>query len=60
MDDIIVHISNPEKYIRELPQMIKNFSKVPEYKINSDTSIVSSTQRAIWLRNKLGKWHASQ
>ena len=38
-DDMIVYLSNPKKSIRELLQLINNFSKVPGYKINSSKSV---------------------
>ena len=36
---MIVCISDPENSITELLQLIKNFSKVPGYKITSNKSI---------------------
>jgi hypothetical protein len=39
-DDMIVYISNPKNSTRELLQLINNFSKVAEYKINSYKSVV--------------------
>jgi hypothetical protein len=38
-DDMIVYISNPINSTRELLQLISNFSKVAEYKINSNESV---------------------
>jgi len=35
-DDMIVYLSDPKSSIRELLQLINNFSKVAEYKINSN------------------------
>jgi hypothetical protein len=37
-DDMIVHLSDPINSTRELLSMINNFSKVTEYKINSNKS----------------------
>ena len=36
---MIVYLSDPKNYTRELLNLINNFSKVPEYKINSKHSI---------------------
>jgi predicted metal-dependent RNase len=36
---MIVYISNPKNFTRELPLLINNFSKVARYKINSNKSI---------------------
>ena len=38
-DDMIVYISNPKNSTRELLQIMKNFSKVTGYKINSNKSV---------------------
>ena len=38
-DDMIVYISNPKNSTRELLQLIKNFSEVARYKINSNKSV---------------------
>jgi hypothetical protein len=38
-DGMILYISNPKNSIRELLQLIKNFSKVARYKINSNKSV---------------------
>ena len=38
VDDMIVYISNPKNFTRELLLMINNFSKVAGYKINSNKS----------------------
>ena len=37
--DMIVYISDPKIYTRELPQLITHFSKVAVYKINSNKSV---------------------
>jgi hypothetical protein len=37
-DDMIVYLSNPKNFNRELLQLINNFSKVTGYKINSNKS----------------------
>jgi hypothetical protein len=39
-DDMIVQLSDPKNYTRELLQLINNFSKVTGYKINSKKSVV--------------------
>jgi hypothetical protein len=36
---MIIYISNSKNSTRQLPQLIKNFSKVPRYKINSSKSV---------------------
>jgi hypothetical protein len=38
-DDMVVYINNSKNSIRELLQLINNFSKVARYKINSNKSI---------------------
>jgi ribosomal protein S15P/S13E len=43
-----------------LLNLINNFSKVAEYKINSNISVAFLTQRINRLRKKLGKQHPSQ
>ena len=35
-DDMIIYISNPKNSTRELLKLINNFSKIAEYKINSN------------------------
>jgi hypothetical protein len=35
-DDMIAYMSGPQKFTRELLQLINNFSKVAGYKINSN------------------------
>jgi hypothetical protein len=39
VDDIILYLSDPKSSTRELLQLIKNFSKVARYKINSNKSV---------------------
>jgi hypothetical protein len=38
-DDIIVFLSDPKNSTRELLNLLNNFSKVAEYKINSNKSV---------------------
>jgi hypothetical protein len=38
-DDVIVYISDPKNSTRELLHLLSNFSKVAEYKINSNKSV---------------------
>ena len=54
-DDMVVYLSDHKNLTKELLQLINNFSKIDGYKINSNKSVVSSTQKIIWLRKKLGK-----
>jgi ribosome biogenesis protein Nip4 len=37
--DMIVYIRNPQNSTRELLQLMNNFSKVSEYKVNSNKSV---------------------
>jgi hypothetical protein len=60
IDDMILYISDPKNSTRKLLSLINNFSKVAVYKINSNKSLASSTQRTNRLRKKLGKQHPSQ
>ena len=39
-DDMILYIENPKDSIRKLPELISEFSKVAEYKINTQKSLV--------------------
>ena len=39
-DDMIVYISDPKNFIRELLNLINSFTAVAEYKINSNKSMV--------------------
>jgi hypothetical protein len=39
VDDMIVYISNPQNFNRELLQLRNNFSKLPRNKINSNKSV---------------------
>ena len=41
-DDMILYIENPEDTIRKLLELIREFSKVTGYKINTQTSLVHS------------------
>ena len=38
-DDMILYIENPKDSIRKLPELISEFSKVAEYKINTQKSL---------------------
>ena len=38
-DDMIVYLSDPKNSTRELLNLINNFCKVTEYKINSNKSV---------------------
>ena len=38
-DDMILHIENPKDSIRKLLELISEFSKVAEYKVNTDNSL---------------------
>ena len=53
-NDMIAYISDPKNSTRELLNLINNFSKVAEYKVNSN-QWPFSTQRINRLRKKLGK-----
>jgi hypothetical protein len=57
---MIVWLSDPINATREFLKLINNFSKVAEYKINSNKSVAFHTQRIDRLRKKLGKQHHSQ
>ena len=60
-DDMIVYLSDPQNSTRELLQLINNFSKVAEYKINSNKSMSFLYSKDInRLRKKLGKQHPTQ
>jgi hypothetical protein len=39
-DDMVVYLSDPKNFTREFLQLIKNFSKMGRYKINSTKSVV--------------------
>jgi hypothetical protein len=58
LDDIL-HISDPQNSIRELLQLINNFSKEARYKINSKKSLAFITQMINGLRERLGNQHFS-
>ena len=38
-DDMILYIENPKETIRKLPEVISEFSKVAEYKVNTQKSL---------------------
>ena len=54
-DVMRVYLHDSKNSTRELLQLINNFSNVAGYKINSNKSLVSYTQRINMLRKKLGK-----
>jgi hypothetical protein len=57
---MIVYISDPQNSTRELLNLINNSSEVGGYKINSNKSVVFSTQRINRLRKKIGEQHPSK
>jgi hypothetical protein len=57
---MIVYISDPQNYTRELLNLINNFSEVAGYKVNSNKLVAFSTQSINRLRKKLGKQHPSK
>jgi hypothetical protein len=59
-DDMIVYISDTKNPPRELLNLIKSFTVVSGYKINSSKSVAFSTESISRLRKKLGKQHPSQ
>jgi hypothetical protein len=58
--DMIVSISHPKHFTRELLQLINNFSKVARYKTNPNKLVSSFIQMINKLRKKLGKRLPSQ
>jgi hypothetical protein len=52
--DMIVYLSSPQNSTRELLQLVNNFNKVPECRINSKKSLYNK------LRKKLRQQHHSQ
>jgi hypothetical protein len=52
-DDLIVSINNTKIRTRELLQLINNFRKVAEYKINSNKLVAFFIQMINGLRKKL-------
>jgi hypothetical protein len=52
-DDMIVYISNPKNSTRELLQLINNFSKVAEYKINSSKSVAFLYTKDKWAEKEI-------
>jgi hypothetical protein len=59
-DNMIVYISNPQNSTREFLWLIRNFSKVTGYKINSNKSGPFFYKMINTLRNILGKQLPSQ
>jgi hypothetical protein len=59
-DYMIVYLSDLKYSTREPLNLINKISKVAGYKINSNKSVASSTQRTNRPRMKLGKQHPSQ
>ena len=59
-DDMIVYLSDPQIYTRELLQLINNFSKVAGYKINSNKSVAFFYRKDKQTEKKLGKQFPSQ
>jgi hypothetical protein len=57
---MIVYMNNSSKSTKELLKAINNFSKVDEYKINSNKSVTFLFQRINRLRKKFAKQHPSQ
>jgi hypothetical protein len=52
---MIVYISNPKNSIRELLQLINNFRKVDDYKINPKKLVALFYTNKKWPGKKLGK-----
>ena len=38
-DDMILYLENPKETIRKLPELVSEFSKVSEYKVNTQKSL---------------------
>jgi hypothetical protein len=57
---MIMYINDLKNSIRELLQLINNFSKVAGYKNNSNKSVALFYTNYNCLRNKLVKQHSSQ
>jgi hypothetical protein len=57
---MIVYISDPKNYSRELLSLINSFSGVAGYKINSNKSMAFLYTKDNRVRKKLGKQHPSQ
>jgi hypothetical protein len=49
-DDMILYLSDPKNFTRELLKLINNFSKVAGYKINSNKSVAF-----LYLKDKLAE-----
>jgi hypothetical protein len=52
---MIIYLSNPQNSTRELLQLIKNFSKVDRYKINTKKPVAFLYTMINGLRKKPGK-----
>ena len=59
-DDMVVYISDPKNSIRELLDLINNFSAVAGYKINSNKSVAFLYTKKERLRKKLGIYRPSK
>jgi hypothetical protein len=57
---MIVYISDPKNYNRELLNLINSFSEVAGYKIKSNKSMAFLYTTDKQVREKLGKQHPSQ
>jgi hypothetical protein len=57
---MIVYISDPKNSIRELLDLINNFSAVAGYKINSNKSVAFLYTKKERLRKKLGIYRPSK
>jgi hypothetical protein len=57
---MIVYISDPITFTRELLNLINSFSEVAGYKINSNKSMAFFYTEVNRLTKKLGKQHPSQ
>ena len=53
-DDIILYIGNPKDGIRKLLELISEFSKVTEYKINTQKSLALGEEPR-WRRSRTGR-----
>ena len=50
---MIVYLSDPKNYTRELLNLINNFSKVAGYKVNSNKSVAFLYTKDKWAEEKL-------
>jgi hypothetical protein len=56
---MIVYISDPKNYTRELLNLLNNFSRVAGYKFNSNISMAFLDTKNKWAEKKLRKQHPS-